>query len=159
MKWLIFLNLLFLSNLALSQDLLGERIRKIDTHKKSVFMDRGIFHNGAIKTNSQIKAIRHSLNKEGKDTFERLVVDFTSAKVPRIYGHLSATEKKMFIDFFDTDVDPKIASFGKSKYVQNINFFPMSKELLSVEISFKNKVTTDIFYLESPGRLVIDVKE
>ena len=51
-----------------------------------------------------------------------------------------------------------ISSFGKTQYVEAINFFPISRETLSVELKFKEKVSVDIFYLDNPGRLVIDIK-
>jgi hypothetical protein len=139
-----------------AQDLLGERIRKIDGHKRSIYMEKGIFHNGAVKVASQLKAIRHAYNKQEK--CERLVIDFTTAQIPRIYGHLAAEEKKLYIDFFDTELEKNVGSFGKSQSIQNINFFPTNKEVLSLEVAFKGKVSSDVFYLESPGRLVVDIR-
>lgn len=139
-----------------AQNLVEERIRRLDNRKKSVFLNRGIFHNGGPKVASSLKAVRHSFNP--KLGYERLVMDFETAQVPRVYGHIATGEKKLYLDLFDTQIKGAIGSFGNSKYVESINFFPISQDTLSVEIHFKQSVSVDIFYLDSPGRLVIDVK-
>jgi len=139
-----------------AQNLVEERIRRLDSRKKSVFLNRGIFHNGGPKVASSLKAVRHSFNP--KLGYERLVMDFETAQMPRVYGHIATGEKKLYLDLFDTQIKGAIGSFGNSKYVESINFFPISQDTLSVEIHFKQSVSVDIFYLETPGRLVIDVK-
>lgn len=139
-----------------AQNLVEERIRRLDNRKKSVFLNRGIFHNGGPKVASSLKAVRHSFNS--KLGYERLVMDFETSQVPRVYGHIATAEKKLYLDLFDTQIKGAIGSFGNSKYVESINFFPISQDTLSVEIHFKQSVSVDIFYLDSPGRLVIDVK-
>ncbi len=141
---------------ASAQNLVEERIRRISDRKKSVFLNRGIFHNGGPSIPSSLKAVRHSYNQ--KLGYERLVMDFETAKVPRIYGHIATGDKKLYLDLFDTQIKGTIGSFGNSKYVETINFFPISQDTLSVEIHFKQSVSVDIFYLDSPGRFVIDVK-
>lgn len=139
-----------------AQNLVEERIRRLDSRKKSVFLNRGIFHNGGPKIASSLKAVRHSYN--AKLGHERLVMDFETAQVPRVYGHIATGEKKLYMDLFDTQIKGAIGSFGNSKYVESINFFPISQDTLSVEIHFKQSVSVDIFYLDNPGRFVIDVK-
>ena len=139
------------------QDLLGERIRKITPVKKSVFLDRGIFHNGREKNPSVLKAIRHSY--VAKNGYERLVFDFSSGKIPRVYGHISSKEHKLYIDFFDTKLSHDVGSFGKTHFVEDINFFAAGEEAVSMEMVFNRKTSIDVFYLEGPGRLVVDVKE
>ena len=148
--------LIVLPNVASAQNLVEERIRRISDRKKSVFLNRGIFHNGGPKVASSLKAVRHSYNP--KLGYERLVMDFETAQVPRVYGHIATGEKKLYLDLFDTQIKGAIGSFGNSKYVETINFFPISQDTLSVEIHFKQSVSVDIFYLDSPGRFVIDVK-
>lgn len=142
--------------IASAQSLVEERIRRLDGRKKSVFLNRGIFHNGGPKIASVLKAVRHSFNP--KLGYERLVMDFETSKVPRVYGHIATGEKKLYLDLFDTQIKGAVGSFGNSKYVESINFFPISSDTLSVEIHFKQSVSVDIFYLEEPGRFVIDVK-
>lgn len=148
--------LVLLPIVASAQNLVEERIRRVSDRKKSVFLNRGIFHNGGPKVPSSLKAVRHSYNP--KLGYERLVLDFETAQVPRVYGHIATGEKKLYMDLFDTQITGAIGSFGNSKYVETINFFPISHDTLSVEIHFKQSVSVDIFYLDSPGRFVIDVK-
>ena len=140
-----------------SQNLLTERIRKITSKKRSVYFYDGIFHNGNERTKTNLKAIRHSFSK--KNDYERIVFDFKTTKAPKIYGHIAGEGQKIYMDLFDTKMIGEVGSFGNSKYVKEINFFPLDEESLSVELSFKDKTTADIFYLENPGRLVIDLKK
>jgi hypothetical protein len=87
------------------------------------------------------------------------VVDFGGGEVPRVYANLNNTEKKMYIDFFNTKVPASVGSFGTSKYVKGVNFFPISEQSLSTEIEFKENVSIEIFELKNPGRIVIDLKK
>ena len=139
-----------------SQDLLGERIRRITSRKKSIYLDKGIFHNGGPTVQSTLKAVRHNYNRSLG--YERIVFDFKTKKIPKIYGHINSNNKNLYVDLFDTQIQKGINSFGKTQYVDAINFFPISRETLSVELKFKEKVSVDIFYLDNPGRLVIDIK-
>lgn len=148
--------LLSFSVSALGQDLLGERIRRITSRKKSIYLDKGIFHNGGPTVTSILKAVRHNYNKSLG--YERIVFDFKTKNIPKVYGHINSGNKNLYVDLFDTQLIKSINSFGKTKYVDSINFFPISKETLSVELKFKEKVSVDIFYLDNPGRLVIDIK-
>ncbi|MBP5296059.1 MAG: hypothetical protein J6Y94_01860 [Bacteriovoracaceae bacterium] len=147
---------LFVSG-AVAQDLLGERIRKIEDHKQNAYFAQGIFHNGDQGGSSAIKALRHAKHQ---GQYERLVIDFNTSDIPRIYGHMSEAEQKLYLDFFKTKLLGPIKSFGKSEKVNGFNFFPVStgQEMLSLEISFKKPVKIDVFYLLSPGRLVIDLE-
>ena len=156
-KWCLSAVLGLAVSLVLAQDLLGERIRKIEGHKQNAYFTQGIFHNGDLGGPSAIKALRHAKHQ---GQYERLVIDFTTAEIPRIYGHLSEAEQKLYLDFFKTKLVGQIKSFGKSDVVKGFNFFPVStgQEMLSLEINFKRPVKVDVFYLSSPGRLVIDLE-
>lgn len=158
MKKLLFI-LFFLvlgSSNAYSQDLLGESIRKVTNRKKSIYLDSGIFHNGKVENKAVLKAVRHFFNS--KTGFERIVFDFEGKEIPRIYGHMAGKDKKIFIDFFSTDLNKNLNSFGSSRFVKSLDIYPIGKETVSFELSMKEKFTADVFYLENPGRLVIDVK-
>jgi len=155
MRIILLISFFFSFNIA-AQDLFKQRIRKISARKKSIFLDSGIFHNGAVKRVSTLKKIRHSFTKS--TNVERIVFDFDIKKVPKIYGQIDYTKNRIRVDLFDTDLGKAVASFGDSRLVKNIDFFPLTNGMLSVELTFKSKVSADIFYLESPGRLVIDVK-
>ena len=139
-----------------AQDLMVERIRKISSKKKSVYFNKGIFHNGAPTGNAVLKKIRHSFVERNGN--ERIVFDFSSNKLPRIYGHVAKDEKKLYLDFFKTNLNSGIGSFGDSKYIDSINFFPIDKQSLSVELIYKDNVKVEVFYLDSPARLVVDIR-
>jgi len=161
MKSLVLVTLFtFVINIFLNvyaQDLTKARIRKLNLSKKAIYIDNGIFHNGSTKVVSNIKAMRHSFAK--KEGYERVVFDFSTPQIPRVYGNFNSKDKKIFIDFFDTTLDGAIKSFGKTRFVEEIKFFPVSEDSLSLELSLKDNVSIDIFYLENPGRLVMDVKK
>lgn len=140
-----------------SQDLMKERLWKIDSRKKSIYLEGGIFHSGHNKLVSKLKKIRHSF--AAGQGYERIVFDFETSEVPKVYGYLSASEGKLYLDFFDTGLGDSVSFPGNSKYVKNVNFFPISKDSLSVELKFRSSVTADIFYLSNPGRLVVDLKK
>lgn len=140
-----------------AQDLQNQRIRKLQGSKTAIYLTSGIFHTGGgPKVDSELKAIRHSFS--AKNGYERLVFDFKTPKLPKVYGHISSDDKKIYLDFFDTTVGSELNSFGSSKYVESVNIFPLSKDSLSVELVLKDKLSADIFWLENPGRLVIDLK-
>jgi hypothetical protein len=145
-----------LSTNSFSQNLFQERIRKVTDQKTSIFLDKGIFHTGSNKTKSSLKSIRQHYRKGTKT--ERIVLDFKTTSIPRIYGHMSKGERKMYIDMFNTDLGESFATFGKSELVKSIDFFPIHNKMLSAEIIFHKDVLVDIFYLKNPGRFVIDAK-
>lgn len=146
----------FISQPLFAQDLLSERIRKLTDRKKSIYFDKGIFHNGSNSSNSKLVKIRHNYSK--KNGYERIVLDFETNSIPRIYGHISSSEKKIYLDLFNTKLGKKIDSFGNSKFIETINFFPIDQDKVSLELQTKLKVNAEVFYLKSPGRLIIDIR-
>lgn len=153
---LILFLICFLPNLLRGQDLLKERIRKLSSNKTSIYVEKGIFHNGGVKTTSALKSLRQSYNP--KQGFERIVLDFSTNEVPKIYGHISSEEKKLYIDLFETSLAKDFKTVNATKHIEKINFFPIESNHLSLDLRLKNKVIADIFFLENPGRLVIDLK-
>jgi hypothetical protein len=159
MKFTLFFILLFqtiLVSYSEAQDLVKERIRKLSNNKTSVYIEKGIFHNGGVKQEAVLKSIRQSFNP--KLGFERVVIDFNTNNVPKIYGHISSQDKMLYVDFFETSIAKEFQTTGSKHFVEKINFFPIEKNYLSMEIKLKTKVTADIFYLDNPARLVIDLK-
>jgi hypothetical protein len=146
-----------LSQSTYSQNLLKERIWKISSKKRSIFFDKGVFHSPGGMANQKLKGIRNSYIPARK--YERIVFDFTMSKPPKIYGHISSKDKKVYIDFFNTSIEKNMGSLKNIKYVKSVDFFNLDPNKLSVELSFIKGVSYDIFYLENPGRLVIDVKK
>lgn len=155
-RFFLVLSLIFFSTSSYSQNLLEERIRRLPGRKRSIYLESGIFHNGGLKQRSELKAIRHHYSK--KNGYERVVFDFETKKIPRVYGYISSSDQKLYLDLFDTKLKPTFDSFGKNKFVKSVNFFPIQNDSLSVELVFKKNVSLDVFYLESPGRLVVDIR-
>jgi hypothetical protein len=140
-----------------AENLMDAKIRRISTRKKSVYLSSGVFHNGGPKVKSKLKAVRQSYsNSKG---YERLVFDFETDDMPRVYGYISKKRKKLYLDLFETEMTKAFSSFGNSKYVESINLFPIQNDVLSVEIIFKKNIALDVFSLKSKARLVIDLKE
>jgi len=153
----IFLVFTLLITNSFAQDLLKERIRKIASSKTAVYIDKGIFHNGNVKVDAELKSIRQSYN--AKDGYERIVFDFAGGSIPKIYGHFSSQEKRLAIDLFGTNLAKEFTPVGKTKFIEKIHFFPIEKDHVSVEIRMNNAANVDVFYLENPGRIVFDFKK
>ena len=156
-KLLLVVFTLVVTTESYAQDLLSERIWKISSRKRSIFLDRGVFHSEKNPMHQKLKGMRNSYVK-GRG-YERIVFDFSSVKPPKVYGHISSSEKKLYLDFFNTSIEGKPAELNNIKYLKDMSFFNIDKKDLSVELAFKSKVSFDIFYLENPGRIVIDVKK
>lgn len=156
-KLLLCVAIAILTNFSWAQDLLKERIWKISDRKRSVFLDKGVFHSESNPMQQSLKDVRNSyVSSRG---YERIVFDFTSEKPPRVYGKIAGDEKKVYLDFFNTSIGTNISELKNIKFLKNIDFFTIDEENISVELQFKNEVSFDIFYLENPGRLVVDVKK
>ncbi len=155
--WIVFLLCLFVSG-AFAQDLFKERIRKIDGKKRGIYLDQGVFSFGnASAEATALTKIRHSYRKS--EGFERIVFDFTSSQPAKLYSYMGKTAKKLYLDFFQTQISGDVGSFGTSPFVQAIDIFPVDENQVSLELNFKTDVNVEVFYLTDPGRLVIDVKK
>ncbi len=155
---IILLNFLFLST-GFSQNLTNERISKLIARKRSIYLSQGIFHhvNGEVSNFSLLKGVRSSYVKSRG--FERIVFDFNSNKPPKIYGHISNKKKKVYLDFIGTGLDPNLNMQAKVRFASNIDFFNLDKNNVSVEVSFKGKLNFEVFYLNNPGRIILDIKQ
>ena len=149
--------ILLISFNSFGQNLLKERIWKISSKKRSIFFDKGIFHSEGSTSLQKLIGVRNSYIPSRK--YERIVFDFSTTIPPRTYGHISNTQNKVYVDLFNTRLEKKINNLKNIKYVKNVDFFNLDSNKLSVELSFVDGVSYDIFYLENPGRLVIDVKK
>lgn len=145
----------FLSNFSYAGKLSDYRIRTIPGKKISVYFKKGIFVNDKRNNSSTLNGIRHSfVSQRG---YERFVFDLSAS--PNIYGSFNSTKKILNIDFKNTQLSQKFKSIGYSKYVDNIDFFPIEKKFLSVKVKLKKNVAIDIFKLKNPMRLVLDIKK
>lgn len=156
MKITFFLLSLFFCFEAFSQNLMEERIWKISNRKKSIFLDSGVFHYNSTLRNTSVTAVRNSV-VAGRG-YERVVIDFNTQTVPKIYGHISGKDKKISIDLFETSVSTTQPKLKNSQFVKSIDFISVDNKTVTLELNLKSKASFDVFYLENPGRLVIDIR-
>ena len=103
-----------------SQDLLQERIWKISSHKRSIFFDKGVFHSESNPIIQKLKGIRNSyIPARG---YERVVFDFSGAKPPKIYGKISSADKKVYVDFFNTELGTSVEQLKNIKFLKKYRF-------------------------------------
>lgn len=132
-----------------------ERIWKVAPRKKSIFLDSGVFHYNSNLKSASITAVRNSA-VAGRG-YERVVIDFNTPSVPKLYGHITPN-KKLSVDFFETSMQTSQPQMKNSKFVQSVDFIAVDGKTITMELSLKGKSSFDIFYLENPGRLVIDIR-
>ena len=155
MMRLLFITLL-VSLPVLAQNLMEERIWKVAPRKKSIFLDSGVFHHDSELKNAGITSVRSSATPG--QGYERVVVDFNTPTVPKIYGHISPKTQKITVDFFNSTVATSQPQLRNSKNVKTIDFINVDGKSITMDLSMKGKTSFDIFYLENPGRLVIDIR-
>lgn len=156
MKLSLFILCLITVTSALAQNLMEERIWKVAARKKSIFLDSGVFHLNSNVKSSSITGVRNSASVDGRG-YERVVIDFNTPTIPKVYGHIT-TNKKLSVDFFDTTMQTSQPQMKNSKYVKNVDFITVDGKTMTMELALKGKSSFDIFYLENPGRLVIDIR-
>jgi len=147
---------LFVITSVSAQNLMEERIWKVAPRKKSIFLDSGVFHFNSNLKNAGISAVRSSA-VPGRG-YERVVVDFTTSTIPKVYGHISPLKNKISVDFFETTVTTNQAQLKNSKNVKAIDFISVDGKSVTMELTLKGKNSFDVFYLDNPGRLVIDIR-
>lgn len=147
---------MLLSTSVLAQGLMEERIWKISGRKKSIFLDSGVFHAHSTLANSGITAVRNSV-VPGRG-YERIVIDFNTPSIPKVYGHISPQTNKLSVDFFNTSAMTNQPQIKNSKFVKSIDFISVDGKTMTMEMSLKSKGSYDVFYLENPARLVIDIR-
>jgi hypothetical protein len=155
MKLGLLLLCLFSVTSVLAQNLMEERIWKVSPRKKSIFLDSGVFHMNSELKSSAITGVRNS-SVDGRG-YERVVIDFSTPGIPKLYGHIT-TNKKLSVDFFDTSIQTAQPQMKNSKFVKSVDFITVDGKTMTMEMSLKGKSSFDIFYLENPGRLVIDIR-
>lgn len=148
--------LLLIASSALAQNLMEERIWKVAARKKSIFLDAGVFHhNNTSLKSSSITSVRSSAVPDRG--YERVVIDFNTPTTPKLYGHINP-DKKISVDFFDTTVATNQPQLKNSKHVKSLDFISVDGKTITMELKMKGKASYDVFYLENPGRLVIDIR-
>lgn len=156
MKFSIMVSVFLFATTVLAQNLMEERIWKISPRKKSIFLDSGVFHLNSQTQGAQVTAVRSS-SVPGRG-YERVVIDFNTPTIPKIYGHISSQGKKVSVDLFDTSIATAQPQLKNSKFVKNIDFISVDGKTLTMDVGLKSKASFDVFYLDNPGRLVIDIR-
>lgn len=152
----IFL-IIFLAKVNAADDLLEQKITELVGRKTSVYSDSGVFfHKSPVKI-SKLEKIRSSFG--AKRGYERIVLDFSSPKLPGVYGYIGTSKNKIYLDLLNTSPAEGLASAVAGKYLSSVDILALDKTNTSLEINLKEGLTFDVFYLESPARLVIDVKK
>lgn len=149
--------LILFSDFCFGQNLNQEKAKKIEGRKTGVYVQEGIFYKGGSSIKSAIQTIRRS--GDSAKNQERVVIDFSTSNTPQIYSYLSDSEKILYIDFFNTEIKDKKPELVNSTFVESVIFYPWKDNSLSMEIKLKEKVFCDLFYLETPGRMVIDIRK
>jgi len=140
---------------ASAQNLNEERIWKLVSRKKAIYLGHGVFHHNDGQR-STVTGLRSSFVPSLG--YERIVVDFATNDVPKLYGHIDGKSKKLSVDFFDTTVTPTITALRNTRHVQSVDFLAIDQNQVTMEMKLKDNVNFDIFFLPSPGRLVIDIR-
>src|SRR5262245_54461889 len=137
MKFWHLLICLLISFPVLAQNLMEERIWKVSPRKKSIFLDSGVFHYNSTVPSAAISAVRSSaVNGRG---YERIVIDFNTNSVPKLYGHISPQDKKISVDFFGTSVSTTQPQLKNSKFVKSIDFISVDGKNITMEMALKSK--------------------
>ena len=155
-----FISLFILLNLGQSvhaQDLLKERIWKLADKKRSIYFDKGIFHFDSKASTQVLNSMRNSYIP-GRG-YERIVFDFSSNSAPRVYGHIATKENKLYMDFFNVTMSKPMDAINNARFIEKIDFFNIDKGNVSLEMLVTKGVSFDIFYLENPGRVIVDIKK
>ena len=147
---------IFITLPVLAQNLMEERIWKISPRKKSIFLDAGVFHHNSMAKGIGMTGVRSSFVKDRG--YERVVIDFNTPSIPKLYGHISPINQKITLDLFDTNAVTSQNQLKNSKFVKNIDFISVDGKTMTMEMSMKGKSSFDVFYLENPARLVIDIR-
>ena len=147
---------LFITFPVFAQNLMEERIWKVAPRKKSIFLDSGVFHHNAELKNAGITGVRSS--SSSSQGYERVVIDFNTPSIPKIYGHIAPKSNSISIDFFESSMGTNQARLKNSQKVKNIEFINVDGKSITMDLTMKGKSSFDIFYLENPGRLVIDIR-
>jgi hypothetical protein len=158
MKFILACLIFALPLVSIAQNLHSERIWKVADHKKSIYLDQGIFHwQNSADQNFRLKNVRNSY--VASLGYERIVFDFEEEQLPSIYGMIATPQKKIYIDFFNTSLSAQLNKLKNAKFVSKVDVFTLDKKALSIELSLKEKASFDVFILTNPARLVIDIKK
>ncbi len=142
--------------------LMDQRIWKMSDHKRAVYLDTGIFHSGngvdsAAKIENELKHMRNSY--DAARGYERLVFELSGSVLPFVYGQVSAEGSSLTLDIRGAVLKKDFKPLKRTQYISQIDLYHFGDDFLSTELRFNGDLSFDIFYLESPTRIVIDIKK
>lgn len=157
MKKIISIIFIVLSANIFAQDLLKQRVINLKGRKSSIYSDGGSFFHKSTLKGSKIKGIRSFYS----DTrgFERIVLDLDTPLIPSIYGFIDNSKNKLYIDVLNSEASKSFTQQLSGQFLKSVDVLGLDKANTALELNFKGSYTFDVFFLSSPGRLVIDVKK
>lgn len=120
------------------------------------------FSSGFIKTRTDIITKKTKLEKirafyKEKEGYERVVLDFSTDKLPKTMVYLSSNEKRLMITMIGAQKNTEIEKPIKTEMFSTYKVFHVDNST-TVELTFRRPKEIDVFYLEKPARLVIDAR-
>ena len=107
-----------------------------------------------VKKKSSLKKIRAFFKKD--KGYERVVLDFSTDKLPKTMVYLSKDEKRLMVTMLKTS-SSNVEKPIKTQMFSTYNVFGID-DSATVEMTFRRPKEIDVFYLEKPARLVIDAR-
>jgi hypothetical protein len=141
-------------------------VRKAPGKKNNTYYQSGVVVGGNAQIqDGSLNGLRRGLSKNG---YERIVID-TGDGSEIGYFHVSLPEPSRSKSLITVTLkgvhklnlnEKKLKKhFSKSNYVRRVNIYPiLSAKEAVLEIELKEEVPVEIFKLNKPGRLVMDLK-
>lgn len=154
-KHILLITSFFFLFAANATGLSDQRIFKIQGSKKSTYLSSGVFHHDSAVNQVTLDNMRSSFT--AGQGYERIVLDLNTSSIPKLYGQINQEKSKIYLDLYDTIAGPGIKNV-KGKFLSSVDVFSIEKDRVSLELVFNGNYNYEVFYLENPGRVVIDVK-
>lgn len=145
--------------LSYSQNVLKENTWVLASSKKNIYFEQGIFRLNAATQQSTpvlLQNIRTNFNKKTQQ--ERIVIDLSGNSLVSLYGSVLSSKKKVTLDLMQVAKSESLPNAIKGKFLQSVDIYIIEPKLISLEFNFDSVYSFEIFYLENPMRVVIDVK-
>lgn len=135
---------------------------RAEPKKTQVYVREGVIEGGeGPAVGGYVSNIRRSKNPG----YERIVLDVDGTAIPAFHAALEPDQKRIVFTLngktkpaFSPDAVKK--AFSKSALVRSIDLYPkIDEESWSFTLRLKEGFPIEIFYLSSPNRIVIDIKD
>ncbi len=155
--------LLFLLMMSTSQAAIAKTpMYRAEPKKTQVYVREGVIEGGeGGAIGGYVSNIRRSKNPG----YERVVLDVDGATIPAFHAALEPDQKRIVFTL-NGKTKPSFSpenikkAFTKSALVRSIDLYPkIDEESWSFTLRMKDGYPIEIFYLTSPNRIVIDIKD